>query len=182
MMKEGSEQTLKRVVEGLLAVLVVSYILYYFFHWSLSFESLVGRLSATGVGLVVLLLGYFTGFLAFTVSLFYLVLGFIVSLPVIASFYAFLLYSVARFQELVFRVVFREVLYRVPYYKRLEERVKGSNTYKQLTLKLDRIFKKSGLDRKSKVKLMEVIECRNCGRETPAQGKYCIHCGREFST
>lgn len=150
----------KRALTAILAAISLLSIVY------ISGGSIEKEISAKLLGAAIIGFGYVTGILAVAVNAVLLFVGFILSLPVISNIYSFISTMLSR----IFGMLIKSTLRRFKWYRNLELRIKSTELYKRT-----RNFSIRGRSRK--IKFLNVVECENCKKEIPSDGKFCPYCG-----
>lgn len=121
------------------------------------------EISSKLLGIAILIFSYATGILAIIFNTVLLFIGLILSLPVISSVHNF----IAAVLSKIFGALLKNTLKRMERYRNFELKIKNSRAYRQAV-------------RKQKIKFFGVIECENCKKEIPADGKFCPYCGNKI--
>ncbi|RMF90326.1 MAG: zinc ribbon domain-containing protein [Methanobacteriota archaeon] len=129
------------------------------------------------LALFLLAAGYVGGVLAGAVHALLLLIGFVLSLPIISALYAAAAGFIARLHYILFKSLFKRGVKQTSLYRRGEEKVRGSRVYQALSQALRRILKGLGLHRPRQARIFEVERCPACNREIPSVGSFCPFCG-----
>ncbi|MDI6655163.1 MAG: zinc ribbon domain-containing protein [Candidatus Hydrothermarchaeota archaeon] len=130
------------------------------------------EISSKLLGIFILIFSYVTGILAIFLNAALLFIGFILSLPVISNVYNF----IAAVLSKILGMLIKNILRRMERYRNFELKVKNSETYLQATQKIRSIARKP-----VKIKFFSVVDCENCKKEIPGDGKFCPYCGAAIS-
>ncbi|MFH1835280.1 MAG: hypothetical protein ABH851_03725 [Methanobacteriota archaeon] len=130
------------------------------------------------IGLLALILVYFSGILAFFVGILFSVYTGLVSLPVISAIYAFIAYSLARIHYMIATFVVKKFLKRTKWYRETKIKIKNSWWYKLFQKNFNRITRRLGLAEPHMYRVYEVVDCKSCERKIPKESKYCPICGK----
>ncbi len=137
-----------------------------------SFDTITSLLAV-----VVIVVGYVTGALAYVIHILLLLFGFIVSLPVFSTIYALTLTAIAKIHYFIFGYMLKSVLMGTERYKRIQTRVRNSRVYQMESALFHRFLDRLGIKKPKKVHIFELDECEKCRKEIPITGKYCPECG-----
>jgi hypothetical protein len=130
------------------------------------------------VALILIVLGYFTGALAYGVHLVILLIGFILSIPGIAGLYAAATVVAAKIHYYIFGFLLKKTISKTRWYKKNHAKVINSRAYQYGMKKLHIISKRLGIEKPKKVHIFEMEKCPSCGKEIPLSGLYCPKCGK----
>lgn len=130
-----------------------------------------------GIGVLALMAGYATGFIALLVGVLFSVYTFILSLPVISAVYAYLAYQLARVHYTLAAYVAKKALNRMRWYHKTKTRIKNSRAYKLLLRLLSKASRRMGLTDPHVLRVFEVADCEKCRKKIPRDGAYCPYCG-----
>jgi len=130
-------------------------------------------------GAAALIVGYFSGALALVIGLFYTLLTFLSTLPVIATVYAFIAYSIARIHYSIMRWLTLKVVRRVRGYQELKIKVKSTRAYIALKKIFNTVLRRSGITEPHPLKIFKIKKCVHCVKDIPLEGRYCPYCGKE---
>ncbi len=131
---------------------------------------------------MILGLAYLTGLISLILGIAFSILAYIVSLPIIASLYAYIAFILAKINYIVFRVFVAKILRRMGWYRNLELRIKNSAAVKYAAETLHGFLRNLGLEKPLRFRFLEVNECKHCGKDVPADGNLCPYCGEKSTS
>lgn len=152
------------------AILLVTILSVFFFRSSLD-KALIA---------ILLGLGYFIGLISLVFGVVFSVLGYVVSLPVISTIHSYIAVILAKIHYIVFRVFAGKVLRKMGWYNAMELRLKNNALVRGAADVVHNFFWNLGLERPRKVKFFEVVGCKNCKSNVPADGVFCPYCGEKL--
>jgi hypothetical protein len=126
---------------------------------------------------ILVLFGYLAGLLATVIHSVLLLVGLILSLPVISVVYAAILAFFAKLHYIIFKTLFKSGIKKTPWYNRGEAWIKKSRTYQALSRHLHRLLKNLGISKPKTVHMFEMDQCPKCEKEIPIVGRFCPYCG-----
>lgn len=128
------------------------------------------------IGLILLVITYFTGILAVVLSAFFTLFALITTLPVISYIWGALLVMLHRLHYMFFSFVVKKILRRNKTYRGFEVRVKKNRLYKSFKKALNRVTRRAGLTHQHRLKVFGIISCPACKKEIPFDSKVCPYC------
>ncbi|HDH41307.1 MAG TPA: zinc-ribbon domain-containing protein [Candidatus Altiarchaeales archaeon] len=164
----NSRKTLLTLMCIFLALFITGYIF---------MENLMDSVVAI-IGLILLILGYLSGFFAFLSGILLSVFYFVTSLPIVSVIYGWIVFTLSRIHYHLFNLIFKKILGRMRWYRDLKFKIKNSNRYRSLSFSIDRFLRKLGLKSPPTMKIFQVKRCKNCDRVIPIDSKFCPYCGK----
>ena len=129
------------------------------------------------IGVIALIIGYFTGIMAVGVGVIFSVYTFIISLPLISAAYAYIAYLLTRIHYMLATHIFKKVVKRTKSYHKAKARTENTSAYKFGRKVFNKVSKRMGLAEPHMLRVFEVESCKKCRKKIPKEGKFCPYCG-----
>ena len=135
------------------------------------------RDSLSLLGLILVILAYLTGVMAFAMSLAYTLLAYAIALPVISWLYAILVSVTALFERVVFGKILEKTFQKIPFLMKIEMKIRNSRLMEKIRTQSRRILRKAGIASPHRMLFIKVVECKDCRKDIPYNSRLCPYCG-----
>ena len=132
------------------------------------------------IAVLLIIVSFVAGVLAFIVQITLLVFNMTVSLPIISTIYSIIIGIVAKIHYILFSYVLKVAVKETDRYKRIHDRIVVSGIYLWIMNFSRRILAGFGKKKAMEIRLFETISCAACKKKIPGYGKYCPYCGKCF--
>ena len=159
----------------LIGVAVLGVVLISAGYWTLHSQSNPGLVS-----ILLVVLAYLMGVMAFLAGFVFPVWTYAITLPVMSWLYAILTSFIVLIERVLFGKILEKSFQKIPFLMKIEMKIRNSSLMEKIRTHAKKILKKTGATSPHRMKFIKVIKCAKCKKDILHNSILCPYCGMKI--